>query len=201
MTLDIEEIVDALVDGEVVGIPTDTVYGLAARASDGRAVERIFDLKGRPPHLALPVLVSGLPQAEEVLGGRDPGLARLASVFWPGALTVVAASRGPLGADLGGDDSSVGLRCPHDEAVRDICTRVGPLAATSANRHGEAPITAAAQFTRTFGDQVRAVLDGGVRDGAPSSVVSVTGGKLRLLRDGPIAWSEIVRVMGWDTKT
>jgi L-threonylcarbamoyladenylate synthase len=196
VTGDVEQVAAALVAGEVVGLPTDTVYGLGAKASIKHAVEQIFDLKSRPPDLALPVLVSGLAQAEDVVGAHDPGLARMATVFWPGALTVVVALRRPLGVDLGGDGSSVGLRCPADDALRMLCTAVGPLAVTSANRHGEPPVTSAAQFAQTFGDTVRLVLDGGVRNRVPSSVVSVAGAEPRLLREGPIAWPEIVAAMG-----
>ncbi|MGA8297492.1 MAG: L-threonylcarbamoyladenylate synthase [Acidimicrobiales bacterium] len=195
MTSDRKNVEAALVAGSVVGIPTDTVYGLAAVATNDIALDRIFELKERPPGLALPVLVSDLEQAERFLGRSDERLARLARHFWPGALTVVARFELVDAPTLGGDGSSVGLRCPDDDVVRDLCRAIGPLAVTSANRHGGAPITSASQFTEIFGDAIGVVLDGGVRDGVPSTVVSIADERSRALRVGTIPWSEILAVL------
>ncbi len=181
----------ALASGAVAGIPTDTVYGLAALVASDGALGEIFELKGRPLDLALPVLVADLDQAEAFIGRSDRRLSLLARRFWPGALTIIVSIDARVPPRLGGDGASVGLRCPDDDIVRDLCRRVGPLAVTSANRHGEPPITSAWQFSAVFGGRVDAVLDGGTRDGLPSSVVSIVKREARLLREGPIAWSEI----------
>lgn len=195
MTSDAARVGSALASRGVVGIPTDTVYGLAALASSEDALEQIFELKGRPLDLALPVLVADLEQAEDFIGRPEPKLSQLARFFWPGTLTIVVALNAPMSAHLGGDGVSVGLRCPADEVVRDLCRKVGPLAVTSANRHGEPPITDPAQFDEVFGGRVTVVLDGGTRDGVPSSVVSLVAPEARCLREGPIAWQEIVSAL------
>ena len=167
MTSDAARVGSALASRGVVGIPTDTVYGLAALVSSDDALEQIFELKGRPLDLALPVLVADLEQAEDFIGRSDPKLSHLARRFWPGALTVVVPLDAPMSAHLGGDGVSVGLRCPADDVVRDLCRRVGPLAATSANRHGEPPITTASQFNEVFDGRVGVVLDGGLGTACP----------------------------------
>lgn len=195
MTSDPERVVDALGLGEVVGIPTDTVYGLATLVTSDEGREQIFELKGRPLELALPVLVADLEQAEDFIGRSEQRLSTLARHFWPGALTVVVSHTLPAGAHLGGDRESVGLRCPADDVVRELCRRVGPLAVTSANRHGEAPISSPSQFALVFGDEVGVILDGGTRNGRPSSVVSIVATESRLLREGPIGWPEIVSAL------
>lgn len=198
MTTDLARVVATLASGAVVGIPTDTVYGLAALASSAEGLDRIFELKGRPLDLALPVLVADLDQAEGFIGRSDPKLSRLARRFWPGALTIVVPCDVPASARLGGDGTSVGLRCPDDDVVRDLCHILGPLAVTSANHHREAPIVAASQFNRVFGDRVDVVLDGGTRNGLPSSIVSLVDRKPRCLREGPVAWSDIVSALSTD---
>lgn len=198
VTTDVARVVATLALGAVVGIPTDTVYGLAALATSVEGLDRIFELKGRPLDLALPVLVADLDQAERFIGRSDPKLSRLAGRFWPGALTIVVPFDVPVSARLGGDGKSVGLRCPADDVVRDLCRILGPLAVTSANHHREAPIVAASQFIGVFGDRVDVVLDGGTRDGLPSSIVSLVDPEPRCVREGPIAWSEIVSALSTD---
>jgi L-threonylcarbamoyladenylate synthase len=195
VTSDAAKVAMALASGEVVGIPTDTVYGLAALASAESAADRIFVLKGRPRELALPVLVADLEQAEAFIGRPDTQLSLLARRFWPGALTIVVERATPDEARHLDDATTVGLRCPDDEAVRELCRRVGPLTATSANRHGEAPVTSASRFAEVFGDEVPLVLDGGTRDGRPSNVVSIVARQPQSLRDGPVAWTEILAAL------
>jgi L-threonylcarbamoyladenylate synthase len=195
VTTDAGRVAAALASGAVVGIPTDTVYGLAALASSNDALDQLFELKGRPLDLALPVLVADLEQAEDFIKAPNATLSYLAARFWPGALTIVVPTDAQVSSGLGGDGGSVGLRCPADDVVRDLCRRIGPLAVTSANRHGEPPITLAAQFSPVFGESVAVVFDGGIRNGLPSSVVSLVEGEPRCLREGPIAWSEIISAL------
>lgn len=183
---------DALANGLVVAIPTDTVYGLAARIDRPAAVAAIFEAKDRPPGLALPVLVGRWRQAREVAKSWPRSASMLAARFWPGALTVVVPVDPALGAILGGNGTSVGLRMPRHKLVRALCRKAGPLATTSANRHGAPPCTAASQVCEAFGAQdVALVLDGGICGGQPSTVVDCTVSPPACLRAGAIEWSWI----------
>jgi L-threonylcarbamoyladenylate synthase len=106
------------------------------------------------------------------------------------------ARRPGLDWDLGGDGLTIGLRCPAHPVARLLCQRLGPLATTSANRHGEPPITTAAALTEEFGDAVAVVVDGGVCDGAPSTVIDVTGDTLRCIRVGALPWRDVQEIAG-----
>ena len=187
-----------LAGGGVVGVPTDTVYGLAALPTGGGAAPgipagtaAIFRLKGRPADAALPVLVADADQAR-ALADVGPAARRLMAAFWPGALTVVVARASGVHLDLGGDERTVGLRAPAHRVPLALCRLAGPIATTSANRHGEPPMTRAAQLAGAFPDVL--VLDAGPCNGAPSTVVDCTGGEVRLLRSGAVAWDDIARV-------
>ena len=193
-----------LAGGGVVGVPTDTVYGLAALPTSGggapgtgsapgtpAGTAAIFRLKGRPADAALPVLVADAGQAR-ALAEVGPAAGRLMAAFWPGALTVVVTRAPGVHLDLGGDERTVGLRAPAHPVPLALCRLAGPIATTSANRHGEPPMTLAAQLARAFPGVL--VLDAGPCDGAPSTVVDCTGGEVRLLRAGAVAWEDIARV-------
>lgn len=188
----LETAADELETGAVVAIPTDTVYGLAARIDRPSAMAAIFAAKDRPPGLALPVLVGRWRQARDVASAWPRSASMLAARFWPGALTVVVPVDPALGARLGGNGASVGIRRPRQRFVEALCRRAGPLATTSANRHGAAPCTTAAQVCEAFdaGD-VALVVDGGTCDGQPSTVVDCTVSPPSCLREGAIAWSWI----------
>jgi tRNA threonylcarbamoyl adenosine modification protein (Sua5/YciO/YrdC/YwlC family) len=194
-TTSVADIVRALEHGQVVGLPTDTVYGLAAALTRSAAIDQLFVLKGRPADLAIPVLVADLAQAEEVAGGADPRLTMLADHFWPGALTVAVPRGDGSGAALGGDPATIGVRCPDDDVIRALCRRVGPLAVTSANRHGGRPARTAAEFRAIFSADVGAVLDGGLRDNQASTVVSVVEGAPRCVREGAIPFAAVVAAL------
>ncbi|HXZ82842.1 MAG TPA: L-threonylcarbamoyladenylate synthase [Acidimicrobiales bacterium] len=194
-SISVGDLVRALERGEVVGLPTDTVYGLAARLSQPTAVDLLFHLKGRPRDLAIPVLVADLAQAEDVAGGADPRLTVLADHFWPGALTVALRRGRDTEPDLGGDPATVGVRSPDDDVIRALCRRVGPLAVTSANRHGDPPARTAVELRSTFDADVGTVLDGGVRDGQPSTVVSIVEATPRCVREGAIPFAEVIAAL------
>lgn len=185
-------VADALDEGAVVALPTDTVYGLAARLDRPDATAAVFCAKGRPPGLALPVLVGSWRQARRVAARWPRAASMLAARFWPGALTVVVAADPALGARLGGDGRSVGIRQPDHRFVQQLCRKAGPLAVTSANRHGEPPCTTAGAVVAAFdGGDVTLVVDGGRCDGEPSTVVDCTVAPPACLREGAIAWSWI----------
>lgn len=182
---------EALRAGRPVVVPTDTVYGLAA---DPRHTRALFDIKNRPPEVALPVLVADTDQAL-ALAAVDLCAAarRLMDRWWPGGLTLVVPRRHGLGFDLGGgDDATIGLRLPAHPVPVALAAAVGPLAVTSANRHGEATPVTAPGVVLQLGAEVEVVLDGGPCEGASSTVVSCLDGELRVLREGAIPSSRIL---------
>jgi len=183
--------VRALAQGQPVGIPTDTVYGLAVDPFLPGATDRIFAAKRRPRDVSLPVLVCSVEQALS-MSTAVPDLALLLMErYWPGALTLVLPARPGLGADLGEDEATLGVRSPDHPVPHALCAAAGPLATTSANRHGEPTLTTAAEVADVFGDAVPVVLDAGVCSGSPSTVVDCTGREPKLLREGRIPWSDV----------
>lgn len=190
---DLDRVVAALRAGEPVVVATDTVYGLAASAGRPEAVARIFALKNRPVDVHMAVLVADAAQARAYVDLGAAGEA-LAAEFWPGPLTIVAP-RCDQGALATGDVGTLGVRCPDDSFVREVAAAVGPIAATSANRHGEPTPTTAAEVAACF-PEVVVVVDGGPRAGAASTVVSVVAAEPVVLREGPIGESEIADVVG-----
>ena len=184
----------ALRAGQIVAIPTDTVYGLAADAFRTGASDRLFAAKRRPRDVDLPVLVSGREQAEELATGIPDIAYRLMERFWPGALTLVLPRNPDVVADLGDDEATIGLRSPDHDVALELCRRVGPIATTSANLHGQPTATTAGEVERLFGSTVPVVLDGGTCAGAPSTVVDCTGAEPKLLREGRVPWTEITAV-------
>lgn len=178
----LDEAVDALRRGEVIAIPTDTVYGVAALPA---FTARLFEVKARPADVALPVLVAGLAQAATIAVLPAAAVA-LADRHWPGGLTIVVPRRGEFDADLGGTDgTTVGVRVPDHDVPRELARRVGPLVTTSANLHGRPTPATAAEVRAELGLAV--VIDGGRCDGAPSTVVRVTGDSVEILRQGAVA--------------
>jgi L-threonylcarbamoyladenylate synthase len=188
----LERAAHALASGQIVGVPTDTVYGLAADPFHTGAADRLFTLKRRPREVELPVLVSDEEQALSLASATPPIARRLMSRFWPGALTIILPRDPDLNADLGTDDATIGVRCPAHPVPRALCELAGPLATTSANRHGEPPLNTAAEVAATFGKAVAVVLDGGPCHGRPSTVVDCTGEEPKLLREGNISWDEVM---------
>ncbi len=183
----------AVAAGELIVVPTDTVYGIAARLDRPAGLAALFEAKARPSSLTLPVLVSGLDQAEAigVVDGRAGALAR---AFWPGPLTIVVARRADLEADLGGDGATVGLRVPDRAETLSLLRLTGPLATSSANRSGEPTPPDAPAIAALFGDAVAIYLDGGpASDPLASTVVSTLGDTVSLLREGALAFAEIRR--------
>jgi tRNA threonylcarbamoyl adenosine modification protein (Sua5/YciO/YrdC/YwlC family) len=186
----------ALEAGEVVAVPTDTVYGLAVLPGVPGATDRLFAVKRRPRGVELPVLAADAAQAFALAAEPVPPAAvRLAAHYWPGALTIVVARRPDLAWDLGTGATTIGLRVPDHPVVVALCRRLGPLAVTSANRHGEPTPPTAGEVAAVFGDEVAVVVDGGRCAGAPSTVVAVEGdGTLRVLRPGRVPPAELEAV-------
>lgn len=199
--LGIEAAVAAIKRGEVVAVPTETVYGLGADPTSKTATGKLFKLKERPDSLALPVLVPNTASALRLVEpGKDAeALEVLAERFWPGPLTLVVR-RSSVEAKgqvmfLGGDDGAIGLRCPGLDLMRELLEECGPLAVTSANRHGEPPCTRPEQLAALFGDRLGGILDGGECSAVASSVVSLLGERPVLLRPGPISLQEVIAAL------
>lgn len=188
----IEAAVAALADGLPVGIPTDTVYGLAVDPFVLGATDRVFEVKRRPRDVDFPVLVGGVDQAMSLATAVPHVALLLMERFWPGALTLVVPRRPDLAADLGDDEATVGVRCPDHPVPLALCQKVGPLATTSANLHGQPTSETAEEVVAIFGDEVPVVLDGGPCRGSASTVVDCTGIEPRLLREGRIPWTEVL---------
>ncbi len=197
LTALLAEAAAALRAGEVVAFPTDTVYGLAVDPDRPGATARLFALKGRPDTVALPVLVGDRAQAQTLAGpdGLPPLARRLADRFWPGPLTMVVPRAADLDWDLGGDDATIGIREPADPLARALCLAVGPLATTSANLHGDEPLTTAAAVRAAFPVGIAVVVDGGPCAGQPSTVVDATGAEPVCLRAGGVPWEGILAIV------
>ena len=183
----------ALTAGQLVAIPTDTVYGLAADPFHTGAADRLFAAKRRPRDVQLPVLVADEEQALALTIALPPCARPLMDRYWPGALTIVLPRNPDVSADLGTDEATVGVRCPDHPVPRALCAAVGPLATTSANLHSEATLPTPEQIADEFGDLVAVVLDAGPCTGAPSTVVDCTGEEVKLLREGRIPWDDVMK--------
>lgn len=189
--------VQALAGGSVVAIPTDTVYGLAVVPSLSEAVDRLFGLKERPRDVAVPVLVATWRDVGAVAGQLEGAAEQLAVRYWPGPLTLVVPRSDEFSADLGGlptGRTTVGVRWPAHPVVGRLCRKLGPLAVTSANLHGDPPASTAAEVAAAFSgtDALGVILDGGPCRGVPSTVVECRGPTTRCLREGSIPWDDIV---------
>ena len=195
----IDEAVALLAAGAIVAAPTDTVYGIAARLDRPDALHRLFLAKGRPEVKAIPILVGDLEVAAE-LAGEPQALNALAGVFWPGALTIVTRARTALPPEVVTTSDETGqtiaLRLPDSETMRALCRLSGgALAVTSANASGEPPATSALAVIEAGLQRVAAVVDGGQTPGPlPSTIVSVVGGDLHIIREGALASDRVARV-------
>jgi len=195
----LEYVAGLLQSGELVGIPTDTVYGLAAAVSNEAAVRRMFSVKGRSPSKGVPLLVADTLMAEWV-GEMTPLAEKLASKFWPGALTVVVPKKsGFFSLALGGTNATtVALRVPAHDFPRDLAKVLGePITGTSANRSGARAPTSAAEAAFQLGELVPVVIDGGRNPSAKeSTVVDVTGATAKILRQGAVSREQLATVLG-----
>ena len=175
--------------GEPVAVPTETVYGLAADATNAAAVARIYEAKGRPSFNPLIVHVPDLAAAQAIGDFNEDALA-LADEHWPGPLTLVVALRAGAGIAslVTAGLTTVGLRVPAHPAMQALLRAVGrPLAAPSANASGSISPTRAQHVLKSLGGRVPLIIDGGATErGIESTIVAATGGPLRLLRPGPI---------------
>jgi len=186
-------------DGTLVALPTETVYGLAARADSPQAVAQIYRAKGRPDFNPLIVHVPDLAAAERI-AGFDDRARQLALAFWPGALTLVLPLRedAEIAPAVTAGLSTIALRCPAHPAMRAVLKAAGlPLAAPSANRSGGVSPSRAEHVAASLGEAVGLVLDGGpCAAGIESTIVALRDGGWEVLRPGPITAEQIAAVLG-----
>ena len=186
----------AIQRGELVVLPTDTVYGLAADAFDADAVADLLDAKGRGRDMPPPVLVSS-PATLDALARDVPAFARaLVDAFWPGPLTLVCRQQTSLMWDLGDNRGTVAVRMPDHDLAREILERTGPLAVSSANLTGLPAATDAEQAEDMLGDRVTVVVDDGVSPvGEASTIVDATTAQGRVLRHGALSLEQLNEVL------
>ncbi len=182
--------------GELVLLPTDTVYGVGADAFAPPAVARLLAAKNRGRAMPVPVLI-GEASTLAGLTVRVPAAAtRLAEAFWPGGLTLVVEHAPSLAWDLGDAEGTVAVRLPDDDVARDLLRRTGPLAVSSANRSGRPAATTAQEAVAQLGEHAAVVLDGGARTGsAASTIVDCTGPVPRVLRVGAVPVERLREVL------
>jgi L-threonylcarbamoyladenylate synthase len=186
----------AVSKGELIVLPTDTVYGVGADAFNPAAVTALLEAKGRGRSMPPPVLVGTVRAATALIADLGPYGKDLIDEFWPGALTLVCQAAPTLYWDLGDTRGTVAVRMPLHQVALELLQETGPLAVSSANRSGSLPATTAAEAEEQLGETVAVYLDGG-QCAAPvaSTIVDLTGGLPRLLRKGVISLERLREVV------
>jgi L-threonylcarbamoyladenylate synthase len=189
--------------GDLVVMPTDTVYGLAADAFNPAAVQKLVEAKGRTRAAPPPVLIPGIPTLDALAETVPDEVRELVAKYWPGALTVIVAAQSSLVWDLGDTKGTVALRMPSNRIALELLSETGPLAVSSANLTGRPPATTTAEAEAMLGDSVAIYLDSGLGGTVASTIVDATGlgspeGKLRIVREGVIPAAEIRELVGAD---
>lgn len=187
----------AVLGGELVVLPTDTVYGIGTDAFNHDAVRKLLAAKGRGREMPPPVLVGTVRAAKALVEDMGADGERLVEEFWPGGLTIVCRATLSLTWDLGDTKGTVAVRMPEDAVALDLLKETGPMAVSSANLTGAAPATTAEQAREQFGESVAIYLDGGTAPGGvASTIVDLTGPQPRLLRRGAISVGRLREVAG-----
>ena len=183
--------------GQLVVLPTDTVYGLGCDAFSSMAVQGLLDAKGRGRDMPVPVLVGSWSTVDGLVLGVPPEARRLIEAFWPGGLSIVLRHAPSLAWDLGDTRGTVMLRMPLHPVALELLRDVGPMAVSSANRSGQPPATTADQARDQLGERVPVLLDGGPAGAAvPSTVVDLTADDPVVLREGAVSVAQIGEVLG-----
>ena len=194
----LEPAVHAIRRGELVVIPTDTLYGLAGNPLSGDAVQRIFDVKGREAAQALPLIAADIAQVRSVFGELPAPGRQLADRFWPGPLTLLLEPPAAIASGVSGRTGRIGVRVPAHSVAQLLCRLCGhPLTATSANKSGQPATDDPDDVMVALGDAapVAVLLDAGrTAGGLPSTIVDVSGSltsPVTLVRAGAIPWEDI----------
>jgi L-threonylcarbamoyladenylate synthase len=187
----------AVLSGELVVLPTDTVYGVGADAFSPAAVTRLLAAKGRGREAPPPVLVGSTRAASALVDDLGPWGQQLIDEFWPGGLTIVCRAQRTLNWDLGDTKGTVAVRMPEDPVALDLLKETGPMAVSSANLTGKPAATTAEQAREQLGDAVAIYLDGGPSAGGlASTIVDLTGDVPRMLRQGAISIGRLREIAG-----
>ena len=185
---------EELNSGNIVALPTDTIYGLCARALDKKAIEKLYETKGRNDGKGAPVLIGCRTQLNRLADDISPRVVSLMDLLWPSGLTLVLPAIPNLPSLLTEDGSSIAVRMPAQALCRTLAMRVGPFVATSANPSGEPPLQNAQAISSRFQSKVTLLLDGGKTENTrPSTVVDARGEKPKLLREGMVDFGSVVR--------
>jgi len=189
----VDRAVEVVSRGGVIAFRTDTLYGLGADPFNREAVRRIKQLKGREENKPILIVISDYDQLHRFINDVSPAFELLAKHFWPGSLTLIGRASEGIPEEITAGTKSVGVRLPDDDRVRGLVRNCGgALTATSANPSQAAPAGSAREVHDYFGDAIDLVIDDGeVESDLPSTVVDVSGGEPRLIREGVIAWAEI----------
>ncbi|UYO98280.1 L-threonylcarbamoyladenylate synthase [Microbacterium sp. M28] len=193
--------------GDLIVLPTDTVYGVAADAFSPAAVQRLLDAKGRGRNQPPPVLVSGPATLGALVESVPEAVQRLVDAFWPGGLTIVLPAQRSLTWDLGETQGTVAVRMPDSRVTLELLEETGPLAVSSANLTGKDAAIAASDAVEMLGDKVSVYLDTGMsRDGIASTIVDATAlvprgddspaPVVRILREGAVTREQLEEVLG-----
>ena len=173
--------------GRLVVLPTDTVYGVGCDAFNPTAVQRLLDAKGRGRDMPPPVLIAAASTLEALAADVPNWLRAMTAELWPGPLTVLCRAQPSLDWDLGDTHGTVAVRVPDDEVAREVLLASGPLAVSSANLTGEPPATTIDDAERMLGESVAVFLDAGPSSGGvASTILDITAGTPRILREGPL---------------
>ena len=183
--------------GRVVGVPTDTFYGLAADPFNLSAIEEIYRIKGRPEDRALPILVSSIEQAITLARDVPPLFLTLANKFWPGALTLLVDASHRLPLKITANKGRVALRWPSSQVVSALIEQWGaPITGTSANMSGYPSCSNAEDLIKQLGDRLPLILDSGETGAVISStIVDLSGDGWRVLREGLVTEQEIAQAL------
>ena len=194
--------ISALKGGRLVVLPTDTVYGIGADAFDNAAVAALLAAKGRGRDMPVPVLVGSWHTIDGLVYSVPPPARELIRAFWPGALSLVVRQAPSLQWDLGDANGTVMLRMPLHPVAIELLREVGPMAVSSANVSGRPAAVTAADARNQLGDHVEVYLESGpsARQAA-STIVDLTSGQPRVLREGPITAAAIAEVLGVDAES
>ncbi|MDQ3732685.1 MAG: L-threonylcarbamoyladenylate synthase [Actinomycetota bacterium] len=188
----LEAAATAIRAGQLVILPTDTVYGIAADAFTPRAITGLLAAKGRGRAMPVPVLIADTDTLEGVSVNLSSAARLLTRACWPGGLTVIVEHPPTLAWDLGDAQGTVGVRVPDDDMARDLLRETGPLGVSSANRSGRPPARTADEAIEQLGDVIAVVLDDGPRlSGEPSTIVDCTSDPPRVLRVGAVPESRL----------
>lgn len=190
--------VAALKRGEVIAFPTETLYGLGADALNAAAVEKVFQLKGREPANPIPVLIADRAMLSSLVSDVPPLAETLIVRFWPGPLTIVLPARSDIPPPLVNAAGGVGARISSQPIADELIRGLGhPLTATSANPSGRSPARTAQEAKEYFSGQIDIFVDGGtLTSKTGSTVVEVTGERIKIIREGDIVRSKLEEVVG-----